>query len=132
MNHAAQIATKSTALHINAATNTKKQNNKQVLRRMQRLSKINQKTKKEHKKASDAQTEIKKNLESILTSHLSKLENKIDQITKIANERLRNNFQSQIDQLKSNLQNIKKEMKKPERILGKQSFKTLQKYYVKH
>ena len=55
--------------------------------------------------ASDAQTQIENNLESMLSSHFTKLENKIEQITKIANERLRIDLQSQIDQLNINLQN---------------------------
>ena len=57
------------------------------------------------KMASDAQTQIENNLESMLWNHFSKLENKIEQITKIANERLRIDLQSQIDQLNINLQN---------------------------
>ena len=47
----------------------------------------------EQKIASDAQTQIENNLESMLSGHLTKLENKIEQITKIANERLRINLQ---------------------------------------
>ena len=65
--------------------------------------------------ASDAQTQIENNLESMLSSHFTKLENKIEQITKIANERLRIDLQSQIDQLNKNLQNTIKINKKNER-----------------
>ena len=56
-----------------------------------------------YKIASDAQTQIENNRESMLSSHFTKLENKIEQITKIANERLRIDLQSQIDQLNINL-----------------------------
>ena len=55
--------------------------------------------------SSDAQTQIENNLESMLTSHFSKLEAKIEQITKIVNERLRIDLQSQIDQLNISIQN---------------------------
>ena len=41
----------------------------------------------------------------MLSSHFPKLKNKIEQITKIANEQLRIDLQSQIDQLNINLQN---------------------------
>ena len=41
----------------------------------------------------------------MLSSHFTKLENKIEQITTIADERLRILLQSQIDQLNMNLQN---------------------------
>ena len=47
--------------------------------------------------ANDAQTQIKNNLESKLTSHFTKLGSKIEQITNIANERLRIDLHSQID-----------------------------------
>ena len=52
MNLAAHIAIKSTAIFIKAVENTKKQNNERALLHMQKLSKINQKTKskKENKK----------------------------------------------------------------------------------
>ena len=74
---------------------------------MQRPSKLNQRTrtKKAPKIAIDAQTQIENNLESMLSSQFTKLENKIEQITKIANERLRIDLQCQIDQLKKNQQN---------------------------
>ena len=55
--------------------------------------------------ASDAQTQLENNLVSMLSSHFNKLENKIKQITKIANERLRIDFRSQTDQLNKNIQN---------------------------
>ena len=42
--------------------------------------------------ASDAQTQTENNLENLLTSHFTKLESKIEQITKIANERFRINL----------------------------------------
>ena len=41
----------------------------------------------------------------MLSSHFTKLENKIEQITKNANERLKIDLQSQIDQLIINLEN---------------------------
>ena len=68
----------------------------------------------------------------MLSSHFTKLENKIEQITKIANERLRIDLQSQIDQLNKNLQNTIKINEKREKILRKQSWKTSQKFYVKY
>ena len=69
----------------------------------------------------------------MLSSHITKLENKIEQITKIANERLRNDLQSHINELKINLQNtIKISEKKQEKILGNQSWRTSQKCYVKY
>ena len=62
-NIAAQIARKSTALHKKAAKNTKEQNNQHALSHMQWLAqKTEKKDKKEHKKASDAQTQIENNL----------------------------------------------------------------------
>ena len=48
-------------------------------------------------------------------SYFTKLENKIEQITKIANERLRIDLRSQIDQLNVNLQNTIKINEKSER-----------------
>ena len=58
--------------------------------------------------ASDVRTHFENNLESMLSSHFTKLENKSEQITKFANERLIIDLQSQIDQLNINLQNTKK------------------------
>ena len=69
--------------------------------------------------ASDAQLKHKSrtNLKSMLTSHFTKLESKIEQITKISNKRLKINIQSQIDQLSINLQyTIKINEKKRENI----------------
>ena len=68
----------------------------------------------------------------MLSSHFIKLKRKTEEITKIANERLRIDLQSQIDQLNINLQNTIKKMKKQEKILGKQSWRTSQKCYVKY
>ena len=65
--------------------------------------------------ANDAQTQIENNLENLLTSHFTKLESKIEQITKIANERLIIDLQRQINQLNINLQNTIKINEKNER-----------------
>ena len=48
----------------------------------------------------------------MLSSHFIKQENKIEQITKIANEQLIIDLQSQIDQLNKNLQNTIKLIEK--------------------
>ena len=78
MNLAAQIAMKSTALPIKAVKSTMKRCiiciGSQKQSRKQR--------KKAQKTASDSQTQIEKNLKSIITSHFSKRESKIEQITK--------------------------------------------------
>ena len=83
-----QIELKSGALHIKADQNIMKQINKQVLRHMPRFLKINQKTKanKAQTKASEAQTQIVKNLENILTSQFCELESRIEQKAKGANK----------------------------------------------
>ena len=69
--------------------------------------KKNQRTgkKRAQKIASGAQIQIENNLESMLSSHFFELENKIEQITKIAKKQLRIDLQSQIDQLNINLKN---------------------------
>ena len=90
---------KSTAMHKKCLKNARKKNNKHVLHHMEKLSKINWKTKnieRAQRIASEAQTQIEKNLEKILTSLFSKLESKIEQITKSAYERLRIDIRSQI------------------------------------
>ena len=65
----------------------------------------NKDKKRAQKIANDAQTKIANTIESMLTNHFTKLENKIEQITKIANEQFRIDLQSQIDQLNINIQN---------------------------
>ena len=55
----------------------------------------------------------------MLSSHFTKLENKIEKLTKIANERLRINLQSQIHQLNINLQSTKKIKEKTREIVRK-------------
>ena len=86
---------KEAKLKARAASNAEALKNKPESKDKERAQKI----------SSDAQKQIENNLESMLSSHFTKLENKIEQLSKIANERLRINLQSQIDQLNINLQN---------------------------
>ena len=69
---------------------------------------------------------------AILSSHFTKLENKIKKITKIANERFRIDLQSQINQLNINLQNTIKINEKTRENIWKTVMEDVRKCYVKY
>ena len=68
-------------------------------------------------------------IESMLWNHFSKLKSKREQITKIATERPTIKLRSQVDQLNASAQNKIIRNEKPEKILGKDSWKTTQMCY---
>ena len=89
MNLDAQIAMRSLALPIKAAESIKYKEAKLKARAAWYAEALknkpeNKDKEKAQKIANDAQTQIKNNLEIMLTSHFKKLEGKIEQITKWA------------------------------------------------
>ena len=95
-----QFAVKNTALNITAVKKSKSTGTCCVICRDSQKSTRKQRQKRARK--CDAQIQIRKNLKTMLKSHFSKLERKIEQITKSTNGQLRIDLRSQIDQLNTN------------------------------